>query len=247
MIPDNPTLSQLHARKSVRAYDLSRAVTGELKARLFDAAITAPTAGNMCLYAILDITDEGIKTKLSVLCDNQPFIAKAPVALVFLADWQRWFDGFAVAAGGGLRRPAEGDLLLAATDAVIAAQNVVVAAEALGLGSCYIGDILEQHEEIAALLNIPRYAVPVAMLCIGYPAQSQMDREKPPRFSRKYLVHENTYRAADEKALRAMFEERDPKRGFDHEVPAMAARKWNTEFMAEMNRSVKAWIGRWCE
>jgi len=41
--------------------------------------------------------------------------------------------------------------------------------------------------------------------------------------------------------------ERDEKRGFDQEVPAMAALKWNTEFMAEMNRSAKSWLRRWCE
>ena len=43
------------------------------------------------------------------------------------------------------RIPGVGDLLLATTDATIAAQNAVVATESLGIGSCYIGDILEQR------------------------------------------------------------------------------------------------------
>ena len=60
------------------------------------------------------------------------------MVLVFVADCQRWYDGFA-AAGCAPRPPREGDLLLAAADAAIAAQNTVVAAESFGLGSCYIG------------------------------------------------------------------------------------------------------------
>jgi nitroreductase len=222
-------------------------VTAEVKAQLFDAAIAAPTAGCMCLYTILDITDQAMKERLSVLCDNQPFIAKAPVVLVFLADWQRWHDSFVLTGGGQTRRPAEGDLLLAAADAIIAAQNVVVAAEALDLGSCYIGDVLEAQEEMAALLQIPPYAMPVAMLCIGYPTRQQQERPKPRRFDREYLVHENTYRLASAGQLRDMFDRRNEARGFDQEVPAMAARKWNSEFMAEMNRSVRAWLRRWGE
>lgn len=238
-------LSQLSARKSVRAYDPARPVTDETKALLFDAAIAAPTAGCMTLYTILDITDQGIKDRLAVLCDNQPFIATAPAVLVFLADWQRWYDSFVIATEGQTRRPEEGDLLLAASDAVIAAQNVVVAAQALGLGSCYIGDVLEQQADIAALLHIPEYAMPVCMLCIGYPTQQQLDRQKPKRFEKKYLVHENTYRLADAQTLRAMFQEHDPNRGLDAEAGAMVKRKWDSIFMDEMNRSVRAWIRRW--
>ena len=242
----NQTLCQLHARKSVRAYSGELPVTPDMKDALLDAAIAAPTAGCMCLYTILDVTDEAIKKELAVLCDNQPFIAKAPVVLVFLADWQRWYDSFALAAGGESRTPAEGDLMLATADALIAAQNVVVAAEALGLGSCYIGDVLEQQEKIAALLKLPPYTMPVGMLCIGHPTQQQKEREKPRRFARQYLVHENTYCPANEEALRAMFASRGENHGFDKDVPAMAARKWNSDFMLEMNRSVQAWIRRWC-
>ena len=240
------TLKEIHARKSVRAYEEDRAVSPEVKAQLLEAALAAPTAGGMCLYTILDITDSEIKKKLASLCDNQPFIAKAPVVLVFLADWQRWHDSFTIATHGQTRSPGEGDLLLAAADALIAAQNVVVAAESFGLGSCYIGDVLEQQEDIAALLHIPQYAVPVGMLCIGYPTQQQKDRPKPKRFDAQYIVHENHYQTADEQTLRAMFSQRDAQRDFDQEAPAMAARKWDAPFMEEMTRSAREWIRRFC-
>ena len=123
----NPTLDALCARKSVRVFT-EEPVPQAVKNALFQAAMQAPTAGNQMLYTILDITDAALKARLADLCDHQPFIADAPVVLVFVADCQRWYDGFA-AAGCAPRPPREGDLLLAAADAAIAAQNTVVAAE----------------------------------------------------------------------------------------------------------------------
>ncbi|MCL1854381.1 MAG: nitroreductase family protein [Clostridia bacterium] len=243
----NETLRQLHARKSVRVYDPDRPVSRQAKKQLFEAAVTAPTAGCMTLYTILDITDQGVKDRLAILCDHQPFIASAPVVLVFLADWQRWYDSFCAAGDGAVRSPREGDLLLAVADAVIAAQNVVVAAESLGLGSCYIGDILENGEEVAQLLNIPRFAAPAAMLCIGYPAREQLLRNKPARFSPSSLVHENAYQLADTAALMAMHNERNPGDGFPGTVRNLCGRKWNSPFMTEMNRSASAWLKRWVD
>lgn len=246
---ENEVLRQLQARKSVRVYDPARPVTAEEKRRLLEAAVAAPTAGCMCLYTILDITDQGIKDRLAVLCDDQPFIATAPVVLVFLADWQRWYDSFVAAGAETPRTPAQGDLLLAASDAVIAAQNLVVAAGALGLGSCYIGDVLENGEAIARLLNIPRFAMPVAMLCIGAPTRQQLERTKPARFPLESLVHENGYHQAGPEALAAMHNARAAagKEGFPQSVLAMEKRKWSSPFMAEMNRSVRGWTERWVE
>lgn len=244
---ENETLRQLHARKSVRVYDPDRPVTAEEKRQLLEAALAAPTAGCMSLYTVLDITHQDLKDRLAVLCDNQPFIATAPVVLVFLADWQRWYDSFLAAGIQNPRTPAQGDLFLAASDAVIAAQNIVVAAEALGLGSCYIGDVLEQSEKIAALLHIPRFAMPVAMLCIGAPTRQQRERTKPTRFPLESLVHENAYRQDGPDGLAAMHNARAAagKDGFPQAVLAMEKRKWSSDFMAEMNRSVRCWMERW--
>ena len=185
----NPTLDALCARKSVRVFT-EEPVPQAVKNALFQAAMQAPTAGNQMLYTILDITDAALKARLADLCDHQPFIADAPVVLVFVADCQRWYDGFA-AAGCAPRPPREGDLLLAAADAAIAAQNTVVAAESFGLGSCYIGDILENCEDVRSALALPPYAVPAAMLVLGRPTQQQRERRKPARFDARYIVREN--------------------------------------------------------
>ena len=151
----NEVLQQLKTRKSVRVYE-DRAIEPEVKQAILEAAIQAPSAGNMALYTILDITDRAIKDKLAVSCDNQPFIATAPMVLVFCADYRRWYDVFCKYVDE-VRKPDMGDLFLAEADTLIAAQNAVVAAHSLGLGSCYIGDITENFEYHKELLNLPQY------------------------------------------------------------------------------------------
>ena len=185
----NEILKQIKDRKSMRVFENKPIVT-ELKKEILNAAFEAPTAGAMMLYSILDISDEKLKKQLSVECDNQSFIAKAPLVLIFLADYQRWYDAFEL-ENCNPRTPGEGDILLAYTDAIIAAQNTVVAAESLGIGSCYIGDIIENCETIRGLLDLPDYVLPAAMLIYGYPVEVQKNRKKPVRFDEQYIVYEN--------------------------------------------------------
>lgn len=79
--------------------------------KILRAAIEAPTAGNMTLWSAIRVTDEAKKKRLSETCDNQPFIASAPLVLVFCADYKRWYDLFATLdLGEELRKPGEGDL-----------------------------------------------------------------------------------------------------------------------------------------
>lgn len=89
----NQTIQELYERKSVRAYE-ERPIEPEKKEMVIQAAIQAPSAGNMTLYSIIDVTDQKLKETLAVTCDNQPFIAKAPMVLVFCADYQKWYDLF---------------------------------------------------------------------------------------------------------------------------------------------------------
>ena len=165
----NEILKSLYNRKSVRVYE-EQSIPSEIKNVILEAAVQAPSAGCQQLYTILDITDEKLKEALSETCDHQPFIAKAPLVLIFCADCKKWYDAY-LEANCSPRNPGVGDLMLAVTDAVIAAQNAVVAAESFGVGSCYIGDIMENCEEQRRLLNLPEYVFPAAMLVFGYPTE----------------------------------------------------------------------------
>ena len=242
----NQTIAQLHARKSVRVYE-DRPIEAEVKQAILEAAIQAPSAGNMALYTILDITDPAMKAALAKSCDDQPFIATAPMVLIFCADYRRWYDAFGRYVPE-VRHPGMGDLFLAQADAIIAAQNAVVAAESFGVGSCYIGDIIEKFEYHKELLDLPQYVVPAAMLCFGYPTAQQIRREKPARFKVEDMVHENGYDIDKSEAMPWMLMERQVLS--DDEVPCwlrrFCQRKWNSEFSREMTRSAEAITKDWC-
>ena len=236
----NEVLRQIHARKSTRAFE-PVGIAPEAKAAILEAATQAPTAGNQQLYTIIDVTDQAIKDALAESCDHQPFIAKADMVLIFCADCRKWYDAF-LSAGCEPRKPGVGDLLLAVSDANIAAQNAVVAAESLGIGSCYIGDVMEQAEYHRELLHLPQYVFPAAMLVFGVPTQQQRDRQKPARVAMKHVVHENAYRRMDESELRAMFADRSGERGYDAWMQAFCDRKFNSDFSKEMTRSVGVYL-----
>lgn len=235
----NEVLRELKARKSVRVFK-SKEISEGVKHVIINAATEAPTAGNQQLYTILDITDKSLKEKLSVSCDNQPFIASAPMVLIFLADCKKWYDAF-LKSGAEPRKPRAGDLFLALSDANIAAQNAVVAAHSLGIGSCYIGDIMENCEEHRKLLNLPKYVFPAAMLVFGYPDESQIKRKKPERADIRHILHENTYREMDEKELFELFSKKTSK-DYNEWMKSFCERKYNSEFSVEMSRSVEKYL-----
>ncbi|MBP3685172.1 MAG: nitroreductase family protein [Oscillospiraceae bacterium] len=241
----NEVTRQLRQRKSVRVFE-EKEIPAEVKQAVLEAAVQAPSAGNMALYTILDITDPEMKQKLSVSCDNQPFIATAPMVLVFCADYRRWYEVFCKFVDE-VRKPDLGDLFLAQADTLIAAQNAVVAAHSLGLGSCYIGDITENYEFHRELLKLPQYVVPTAMLVLGYPTAQQLERPKPPRHDVSWLVHENGYSMEKSDAMEQMLMTQQNKSGeeFAHWLNRFCQRKWNSDFSKEMSRSCTEMVRDW--
>jgi len=235
----NQVIQQLKERKSVRVFT-DRQITEEERSAILEAAVNAPTAGNQQLYTIIHVTDPQLKAKLAESCDHQPFIAKAPLVLVFCADCRKWYNAF-VSYGCEPRKPGVGDLMLAVSDTNIAAQNAVVAAHSLGIGSCYIGDIMENAEQQRELLSLPPYVFPAAMLVFGYPTQQQTERPKPPRSEMRHIVHENGYRDMDADELKQMLSPKT-KQPFEEWIQAFCNRKYNSDFSREMTRSVQVFL-----
>jgi FMN reductase (NADPH)/FMN reductase [NAD(P)H] len=256
----NETLQLLRTRKSVRKYT-DQPISAAAKADILAATLRAPTAGNMTLYSIIDVTDQRLKNALARTCDDQPFIAEAPMVWLFLADYQRWLDYFRSSDVDRLcrqraiepRRPAEGDLLLACCDAIIAAQTAVIAAESCGIGSCYIGDILENYEEHRTLFNLPDYAVPIALVCFGYPTEEQQQREQTPRFDQRFVFFENGYQRLGDDDFAEMYQERAArwlKRStqvddIENFGQLMYLRKFAAAYSHEMNRSAHVMVQSW--
>lgn len=249
----NPTIDLIEARGSCRVFDPAP-LTAEERDAVLHAAFRAPTGGNLMLYSIIEIEDPALKARLAVTCDDQPFIARSPWVLVFLADFQKWIDLFAVSNVERVADvehrsvPGAGDLMLACCDALIAAQTAVVAAESLGIASCYIGDIMELAEVHAELLDLPNHTFPVAMLCFGHAAST---RPPTPHYTR-HMVHTDTYRrlSTDElhemsAELQALLAPHGLAPGIENYGQAVYERKFTPPYMAEMNRSVERWIERW--
>jgi len=251
----NQTIELIKNRRTIRTYDPKPLTQDEIDA-IVQGAMRAPTAGNMMFYSIIQVTNQKLKDRLVVTCDNQPHIAKAPLVLLFLADMQRWWDYFKVCKveqlcqemGKDFQTPQESDLLLACCDALIAAQNAVIAAEALGIGSCYIGDIMENYEIHREMFDLPKWAFPITLLCFGYP---KGDKNKIPltsRFPQKFIHFTNKYLRLSEQNFTEML--KNDRRGM-HIKDAqnmgqnLYLTKLGADYSLEMRRSVKVAIKEW--
>ena len=256
----NSTLEVIQHRRSLRNFS-EQPLAEDEKDAILQAAYRSPTAGNMMLYSIIEVEDQALKDRLAETCDHQPFIAKSPFVLLFLADYQRWYDYFMLSGAAqkaeelGLpnRPPQEGDLLLACCDALIAAQTAVIAAESMGIGSCYIGDILENYETHREMFDLPRYVLPVTLLVFGRPASGAMPSGTTPRFAPEFIHHRNRYRRFNPEEFDRMYAHLNErlrgmaKRPFGAENVGQATylRKFVSEFSVEMSRSAREMIKNW--
>ena len=255
----NQTINLLQRRRTVRSYQ-DRPISDADKLAIQEATLRAPTGGNMAPYSIIDVQDPEKKARLADLCDHQPMIAKAPMVWVYVIDWQKWYDWFCLdgcekKSGIKMHTPHLGDIAISLQDALIAAQSSAIAAEALDIGSCYIGDVIENGEALQELLDLPRFTMPACMLIFGY--KPVHDHELPllprcpvddifmtDRYHRRTLSEiQQAYAAHEEKNRRAG---RLPYEGKGSLADYYYRRKYSSKFMAEMTRSMRYWISRWC-
>ncbi|MBZ9686655.1 nitroreductase family protein [Clostridium estertheticum] len=253
----NETLKLLNDRTSLRKY-MDKPISPEDLQYILEGAMRAPTAGNMMTYSIIVVQDNKKKEILSKSCDNQPFIAKAPLVLIFVADYQKWFEYYKVnnvleyckKNNMEYLAPSEASLFLAIGDAIIAAQNAVVAAEAIGIGSCYIGDIMEKYEFHKELLKLPEFAFPAAMLCLGYYPEDYNIKPRD-RFSQKYVVFNEEYKTLSADEIQDMHKTLNNrpitgnKFNADNYAQMHYAFKTGADFSVEMARSIKEVLKIW--
>lgn len=181
------TIDLLNSHRSIRKYK-STPVEQELLDRILEAGMRASNTGNMQLYSVIVTRQPDRVAELSKLHYGQG--SSAPLFLTVCADVNRYHHWCRLR---GCDEP-YGNLLwlLSATvDASLFAQNLCVAAEAEGLGFCYLGTVLYNTAAIAKLLDIPTGVVPVITLSMGYPDEEPDQCERLPL---EGIVHEETYR-----------------------------------------------------
>lgn len=154
-------------RHSIRKFRTDLPVEKEKLHAILEMACAAPSAGDLQSYRVYVVQDQAKREQLNQAAMNQPFIAEAPVSLVFCSDPLR-------AAGKYGER---GEKLYALQDATIAASYAQLAIVAAGLGSTWVGHFDE--EKLKASIGIGPGLEPVAILCVGYPAE--LPTESPRR------------------------------------------------------------------
>lgn len=154
---------------------------------LLRAAQAAASSNFLQAYTIIDITEPQLLAKIAELAGDQPFVATGSNFFVFCADMARDLAAATSAAQSSsdvarMTSTAEGAdiLLVASIDAALAAQNLMLAAESMGLGGCYIGGLRENIDEISELLNLPERVYPVFGVVIGYPAERNAPKPRLP-------------------------------------------------------------------
>lgn len=225
----NETLALLAAHRTVRQYKPDPLPAGMLET-LVMAAQSAATSSNLQTWSVVAVTDPAKKAIFAEITGGQKHILQAPVLLIWVADLSR-LKGIAAAKG----QAAEGlDYLemgvVGIVDAALAAQNAVIAAESLGLGTVYIGAMRNDPERVAAELNLPPMAFAVFGLCVGYPVETVVTGVKP-RLAQRVVFHRETYGAPADPADIATYDE--AMFGFQREQ-AMKPAAWSDQSTARV-------------
>ncbi len=183
------TLETIYEHRSIRKFT-NEPVSDDMLDKILKASFRGSTTGNMQVYSIIVTREPENKKAILPFHFNQAMVSEAPVVLTFNADFNRFnlwceqrkakpgYDNFL-------------SFLTASIDAVIAAQNAALAAEALGLGICYLGTTIYMADELIKFFELPKGVVPITTLVVGHPA------EKPPlvdRLPAEGIVHYEKYR-----------------------------------------------------
>lgn len=184
-------------RATCRSY-LRDPIPDEILNRVLEAGCQSPSGGGFQAISIIKVTDSEKRKALVPLCRNQTFIATAPVTLVVCIDYHRMERIIDMEPAPFRETDLFPNLWMGVWDAAICAHTMVLAAQAEGLGSCYIGNLLNRMDEATKLLGLPRRVVPAIMLTLGYP---KVARKQPPKYPASVLVHENTYQELPDETL----------------------------------------------
>jgi len=190
-------LASLGAHASCRHY-ADTPVSDEDLGRIIGAAQRAATSSNLQMWSVVVVRDQITREALAGIGGGQAHIRQAPVTLVWCADRSR-LDTAADLRGYRQDTTTVEAFLVAAVDTAIAAQNAVVAAEALGYGTCYLGALRNDTARVIELLGLPERVFPVFGMTLGVPAQG--DRLIRPRLPLEAVLHRERYNPAPRELL----------------------------------------------
>ncbi|MEM3797138.1 MAG: nitroreductase family protein [Candidatus Bathyarchaeia archaeon] len=175
LVENMDVFEAIKGRRSVRKYK-SKKVDRELIKKLLEAARWAPSGGNIQPWVFIVIEDPKL---LDLVRKVSPgYFGEAPLAILVCSNRERSYK-----VGGSLARD-----YLTICDCAMAVQNMLLAAYALGLGTCVVKSF--SHPAIKELLAIPEGIEPELLVIVGYPDQTP---KPPPKLPLKEIVHLNGY------------------------------------------------------
>jgi len=161
---------------------------------ILQAGTRAASAGNLQAYSFVVVDKPDLVKKLGF---------SAPLAVVALVDQyrlKRWFE----LNDAPFYNDQAINLFISYWDAVIALQNVVVAAESVGIGTVYVGMILSTN--VQEVLGAPEYVFPAGLVFFGYPNEEPPLR---PRLPLDAVVHRNNYHIPTDDEIQGFYKEKD--------------------------------------
>ncbi len=190
--------------RTIRNYK-SDPVSQPVLNEILNAGIRASTTGNMQVYSIIVTTDPILKKQLWEVHFKQNMVLQAPLILTFCADFHR-FNTWC-----RQRKADPGyhnflSFMTAAIDALLVAQNCALAAEANGLGICYLGTTTYNADRIIEILHLPESVVPITTLVMGYPADTPGLTDRLPA---EAVIHLEKYREYTPEDIDRLYAEKE--------------------------------------
>lgn len=195
----------------------STPVPAEHRLLMENAAQRAATSCSGQTYSFIRIEDEVLRKKVTSVCSKQRPLKEAPLLYVVCADLYR-LDRISETAGGENKLGPFSGTQIAAVDAALAAQNLVLVAEDLGYGTIYIGSCADAWEELVPLLGLPKRVLPVFCIAIGVAAE---DPPLRPRLDAGLIFHTNQYR---------LYESSELSTAIDHMSSVLAGEGYYTKY-----------------
>jgi len=193
----NEMLRLLMAHRSIRKFT-TRPIEPELLAEIVSSGQAAATSSFLQGATLIQVNDKANRKALAELAGNQRHVEACAEFLVFCADLRRAGNCCEVHNKSFSGEYTE-HFMIATIDTALFAQNVVIAAESLGLGICYIGGLRNNPREVSDLLRLPQGVYPVFGLCLGYPDQ---DPQVKPRLPLSVVLKQDVYDdSADAEAI----------------------------------------------
>ena len=232
-----PISKHLRSHRSIRSYR-SDDIPEEWLNEFLQDGIRASSSGNMQSYSIIVTRNRDIKEKLYKAHFEQAMVREAPMVITFCADFHRMREWLRVS-----NAPDNFDnvmsFMVAAIDAVLVAQNVALAAEAKGLGICFMGTTLASCRKIGKILKLPKNVFPVTSIVLGHPNENPEVRDRLPQNG---LVHYETYQDYSDERIREIYRDRETA-GWDRYMAMPRLRKLveeaGVENLAQLYTTVK--------